>query len=105
MLRGNWGYIPEDLRPNEHEDVLDDFIETGDEEVWPKSQAQCPEQGRLLCLMGFFNNQYFRLLHNSILFALSVLDPLGGVQRILLCTGKKEGKERQTFKTLNNIVC
>lgn len=95
MLRATRGYLPEDLRANEHENVLDEFIEAGNEEVRPEGQTQRPEQGGLLCLLGGFYNQYFGFLHNSILFGLMALHPLWGVQCLLLCPGKKERKERQ----------
>ena len=75
-LRKNECFSPEYLRPNEHEDVLNDLIKAGDKEVGPKGQAQCPEQGGLLCFLGL-HNQDFRLLHSSVLFDFSVCDPLG----------------------------
>lgn len=107
MSEKNWGFSPEDLRPDEHEDVLDDLIEAGDEEVGPEGQAQSPEQGGLLCFLGGFYNQDFRLLHSSGLFALTVGDPLGGVQSFLLCAGKREWKEGRLLKwnILNKTVC
>lgn len=86
---------PKDLRPSKHEDVLDDLVEAGDEEVRPKGQAQCPEQGWLFCLLGGFHNQDFRLFHSLALFALTVREPLRGVQSLLLCPGKREWRERQ----------
>lgn len=94
----NRGFSPEDLGPNEHEDVLDDFIEAGDEEVGPKGQAQRPEKGRLLCFLGGFYNQDFRLFHSLALFALTVQDPLGGIQCFLLCPVERMGGNTVCFK-------
>lgn len=95
--RGVWdqtaGILPEDLRPDKHEDVLDDLVEAGYEEVRPEGQAQRPEQGGLLCLLCCFHNQDFRLLHSWAVFTLSGGgSPPGGVRGLLLRPGGTEVK-------------
>lgn len=80
-------FTPEDLRPNKHEDVLDELIEAGDEEVGPKCQAKHPEQGGLFCLLLGFCKQNFRLFNSWALFGLTLTILSGGVQGFLLSPG------------------